>query len=352
LICKKLDLLTDALVAIDGSKFKAVNNRDKNYTLTKVKARLAQLDTSIDRYLKQIASADRHDTQVAKQTQTRLQSKIEKLKSEINKLNEIQKQLATLPEKQISLTDPDTCSMTTTGKGTGMVGYNVQTAVDAKHHLIVHHEVTNICTDRSQLSGVAKKTKEILGVDKLTAVADRGYYSGSEIKACSDDGITIYLPKPQTSGNTSKGMFSKRDFIYKPDVDEYKCPAGEQAIYRCSKQERGKVLKCYWSSESICCSIKAKCTISKYRRIDRWEHEGILDELYSQLEREPDMMKVRRSTVEHPFATLKMWMGYTHFQMRTLERVSTEMSLHVLSYNMKRVMNILGVKPLMGALQT
>jgi len=351
LICRKLNLFAESLVAIDGSKFKAVNNSNKNFTQGKVKSRLAQIETSIDRYLKQIASADRYDTRTAKDKQVRLKDKIKKLEEEIDTLNKIKSELPNIPDKQISLTDPDARSMSTSGRGKATVGYNVQSAVDTKHHIIIAHEVTNEGYDRTQLANMSKKAKEILAVDELTAVADRGYYSGTEIKDCEDANIKTYLPKPQTSGNLKKGLFTKRDFIYKPEDDEYKCPAGEQAIYRCSKQERGKVLKSYWSSECIRCSIKPQCTISKYRRIDRWEHEAILDEVESRLEREPEMMKVRRSTVEHPFGTLKMWMGYTHFQMKTLKRVSAEMSLHVLAYNLKRVMNILGTKELIEAMQ-
>ena len=351
LVCRKLNLFAESLIAIDGSKFKAVNNRNRNYTRFKIKARLDQIDTSIDRYLKQIASSDRFDTPESKDKHLRLQTKIEKLKNEINKLNEIKIQLENTPDKQISLTDPDARSMATTGKGTGIVGYNVQTAVDSKHHLIVYHEVTNICTDRSQLSHIAKKTKESMDVDKLTVVADRGYYSGEEIKSCEEANVKIYLPKPQTSGNISKCLFSKRDFIYKPEEDEYECPAGERAIARHAREEQGKLIRRYWSSACIHCSMKPQCTTGKYRYISRWEHESILDELELRLDREPDMMKVRRSTVEHPFGTLKMWMGYTHFQMKTLKRVSAEMSLHILAYNMKRVMNILGTKDLIEAMQ-
>ncbi|NNE64300.1 MAG: IS1182 family transposase [Gammaproteobacteria bacterium] len=351
LICRKLDLFAESLIAIDGSKFKAVNNRNRNFTEAKIKLRLKQIDESIARYLGQIASADRVELSTAKAKTERLEKKIIQLKKEVEQLNKIQTQLKDIPDKQISLTDPDARSMATSGRGTGMVAYNVQAAVDSKHHLIVAHEVTNRGHDRAQLFNMADQAKTALETEALTVVADRGYYSGEEIKACDDAGITTYLAKPQTSGNQSKGYFGKRDFIYYPEDDEYECPAGERAIYRFSREEKDKVIKRYWSSECIRCKMKSQCTTSKYRRISRWEHEAILDRLEDRMEREPDMMKVRRCTVEHPFGTVKHWMGSTHFQMKTINRVSAEMSLHVLGYNLKRVINILGTRQLMEAMQ-
>ena len=351
LICRKLNLFADSLVAIDGSKFKAVNNRNRNFTEAKIKLRLKQIDESIARYLGQIATADRLELATSKNKVERLEKKINKLKKEVDQLNKIQTQLKEVPDKQVSFTDPDARSMATSGRGTGMVAYNVQIAVDSQHHLILAHEVTNQGHDRAQLANMATQAKSILGVDDLTVVADRGYYSGEEIKACDDEGITTYLAKPQTSGNQAKGYFGKRDFIYHAEEDEYECPAGERAIYRMSGEEKGKIILRYWSSECIRCEMKSQCTTSKYRRISRWEHEAILDELEDRMEREPDMMKVRRSTVEHPFGTIKFWMGSTHFQMKTIKRVSAEMSLHVLAYNLKRVINIMGSKQLMEAMK-
>lgn len=349
MVCRKLDLFSDAFVAIDGSKFKAVNNRDRNYTQAKLKRRLEDIDASITRYLGQIASADRQDDLVAKEKTERLGNKIVKLKKEIERLNEIEVQLLTTDDKQLSLTDPDARSMKT--RGTGIVGYNVQTAVDVKHHLIVAHEVTNVGNDRTQLKNMATQAKEAIDTDELTVVADRGYFNGEEIKACEDVGIKTYLPKCQTSGNQAKGLFGKRDFIYKADIDEYACPAGEHVIYRFSTQEKGKTIRRYWSSACINCLMKPQCTTSKYRRVSRWEHVAVLDDLNARIEREPERMKARRETVEHPYGTIKHWMGYTHFQMKTLERVSAEMSLHVLAYNLKRVMNIMGIGALIEAIQ-
>ena len=351
MLCRKLELFTDAFVAIDGSKFKAVNNRDRNFTKAKLKRRLQQIDESIERYLGQIASADRQETAQAKDKTERLENKIATLKQEMARLKMLEVRLLEAPDQQISLTDPDARSMATSGRGTGMVGYNVQAAVDTKHHLIVAHEVTNVGHDRNQLSHMAKTARQAIGTEALEVVADRGYFKGEEIQACDEVNITTYLPKPQTSGNMAKGLFGKRDFIYKHEDDEYECPAGERAIYRSSRQESGKLIRRYWSSACVSCTIKSQCTTGKERRISRWEHEAVIEAAERRLDEKPERMRIRRSTVEHPFGTLKAWMGYSHFLTRTLPRVSTEMSLHVLAYNLKRLIAIKGVKPLIAAMQ-
>jgi len=351
LICRKLNLFTELLIAIDGSKFKAVNNRNRNFTQGKVRLRLKQIDESIARYLGQIATEDRLELATSKNKVDRLETKIGKLRKEIDQLNKIQTQLKEVPDKQISLTDPDARAMATSGRGTGMVAYNVQTAVDSKHHLILAHEVTNQGHDRAQLANMAKQAKAILAVDELTVVADRGYYSGKEIKVCDEAGITTYLAKPQTSNSQAKGCFGKRDFIYHSEDDEYECPAGERAIFRTRREEDGKIIMRYWSSSCVRCSIKSQCTTGKERRISRWEHEAIVDRLDARMECNPDMMKARRCTVEHPYGTIKSWMGSTHFQMKTIKRVSAEMSLHVLAYNLKRVINIMGTHQLIEAMR-
>jgi transposase len=349
MICRKLDLFSEAFVAIDGSKFKAVNNRDRNFTRAKLKRRLEDIDKSIDRYLAQIESADRQEAAQAKNKTEQLENKIGQLKKEIERLNAIEVQLEAAPDKQLSQTDPDSRSMKS--RGAGIVGYNVQTAVDTKHHLIIAHEVSNVGNDRAQLMNMATQAKEAIASDKLSVVADRGYYSCHEIKACDDAGITIYLPKSQTSHSQAKGLFGIRDFIYKADTDEYECPAGQRAIYRFTTTEKGKTIRRYWSSACTNCAMKPRCTTGKNRRISRWEHEAVLDAVEARINQEPERMATRRNTVEHPFGTLKLWMGYTHFQTRTLERVSAEMSLHVLAYNLKRMMNIFGVNGLIKVIQ-
>jgi transposase len=350
LLCRRLELFAEAIVAIDGSKFKAVNNRDKNFTDRKLKARMEQLEESIARYLAELDRADREPTAVSEGQVSRLKDKITEMKAQIERLNEIGRQMQEAPDGQISLTDPDARSMATSGRGTGIVGYNVQTAVDAKHHLIVAHEVTNVGHDRTQLASMAKQARGATGQEHLTVVADRGYFDGEEILECDKAGISALMPKPLTSNSKAEGRFDKRDFVYLPENDEYRCPAGQRAIRRFTSIERGMKLHRYWSSACPRCPLKAQCTPSEYRRITRWEHEQALDVMQQRLERTPEASKLLRQTAEHPFATFKAWMGSTHFLTRTLPRVSTEMSLHVLAYNMKRVMQIFGVQSLLRAM--
>ena len=350
-LCRRLGLFADACVAIDGSKFKAVNSRDKNFTRAKMKRRMEQIEESVDRYLQHLDSADRQEPSLARTTKTdRLADKIATLKEEMQRLEELEIRMLGIPDRQISLTDPDARSMATSGRGSGIVGYNVQAAVDTKHHLIVAHEVTNVGIDRAQLSAMAKQTKAALETDKLDVVADRGYFSSLEILACDEDGITVTLPKPLTSGAAAKGRFGKQDFVYLAEDDVYRCPAGERLVYHYTNQERGLTLRRYWTTACRSCAIKHQCTTGKERRITRWEHEHILEDVQQRLDEHPEMMRTRRETVEHPFGTIKYWMGYTHFQMKTLKRVATEMALHVLAYNLKRVINIMGIRPLIAAM--
>lgn len=346
-LCRQLDLFSQAIVAIDGSKFKAVNNRDKSFTSAKMAHRLQQIEDSINRYLAALEAADFEEPALAQSKTIRLNEKIAALKEKMQRLKELEEQMNAAPDKQISLTDPDARSMATSGRGTGMVGYNVQTAVDTKHHLIVAHEVTNVGNDRGQLSTMAKQAREAMGTKELTAMADRGYFKGEEILACQQVDITALVPKSFTSNNKAHGLFDKGAFIYLADKDEYRCPAGQQLIKRYTSIEAGKTLDTYWSSACRGCELKAKCTSGEQRRVRRWEHEAVLDAMQKRLENAPDTMKIRKQTVEHPFGTLKAWMGATHFQTKTLERVSTEMSLHVLAYNLKRMMKIIGIESLM-----
>lgn len=350
-LCRKLDLLVAASVAIDGSKFKAVNARDKNFTEAKMKRRLERIDESIARYLSQLETADRHGDAVPEAKVTRLKGKIEKLKEEIVRLNAINAEMMKSEDKQISLTDPDARSMATSGKDTGIVGYNVQIAVETQHHLIVAHEVTNVGTDRHQLANMARQARDEMAVATLEVVADRGYYDGEEIRACEEADITVTLPKPLTSGAKAAGRFGKQDFVYVAADDVYRCPAGERLTYHSTNVEDGKTLRRYWTSTCKTCTLKARCTTGPERRISRWEHEAVLEKVQDRLDHDPNAMGVRRQTAEHPFGTMKCWMGATHFLTKKLPKVATEMALNVLAYNMKRVMMIVGVGGLLEAMQ-
>jgi transposase len=347
-LCRQLNLFTAAIVAIDGSKFKAVNNRDKNFTPAKMQRRMAQLEESIARYLADMDTADRAEPKVAELKKGRLQDKIAALKEQMQRLKMLEAQMLASPDQQLSLTDPDARSMKS--RDGGIVGYNVQTAVDAEHHLIVAHEVVTAGIDREQLTPMAEQAREATGIEALTVVADRGYFKGEQILECEQAGIAPLVPKSMTSNSRADGRFDKQDFIYIASDDEYRCPAGQRAIKRFTTIEHGMTLSKYWSSTCPRCPLKAQCTTSDYRRITRWEHEAVLEAMQLRLDRKPEMMHVRRQTVEHPFGTIKSWMGWTHFLTKTLARVRTEMSLHVLAYNLKRVMRILGLAETMAAM--
>jgi transposase len=350
-LCRDMDLLTTTSVAIDGSKFKAVNNRDKNFTRAKVERRRAQLEESIARYLSQLDTADRQEPSEALATKvTRLREKLAKVKEAMGKLAVYEHQMLASPDQQISFTDPDSRSMATSGRGSGVVGYNVQVAVDTEHHLIVTHEVTNSGSDRAQLANMAKQAKSVLQTETLEAVADRGYFSSPEILACHEAGIIVTLPKPLTSGAKSEGRFGKQDFAYLSEEDVYRCPAGERLSYRYTNEEAGKMLRRYWTTACLDCSLKSRCTTGRERRITRWEHEHLLDAVQQRLDANPQAMRQRRETVEHPFGTIKARMGATHFLTKTLPKVAAEMALAVLAYNLTRVMNIVGTKRLLAAI--
>ena len=350
-LCRQFDLFARAVVAIDGSKFKAVNNRDRNFTVTKVAKRIEQAEASMARYLAALDRADRQDGDVAEAKTARLKEKVEGLRRQMQSLKQMGRQVEAAPDKQVSLTDPDARSMATSGKGTGIVGYNVQVAVDAEHHLIVAHEVTNVGSDRAQLASMGRRAREATGCEEITVLADRGYYTGEEVLACEGSGVLPCVPKTLTSGNAKRGLFTGQDFIYDAKNDRYTCPAGQYLTKGKVRSDRRDNID-HYRNLTACptCALKPRCTLDKVKRVKRWEHEGVLDKMQARLDRMPDAMTIRRQTVEHPFATLKAWMGSTHFLTRTLEKVKTEMSLQVLAYNMKRMINIFGVRPLIKAI--
>jgi len=352
-LCRRLKLFTSAVVAIDGSKFKAVNNRDKNYTVAKVTGRMEQIDTSIARYLRALDRADREESDVAEDKSVRLKEKIAGLRRQMQALKEMEQRVQDAPDQQVSLTDPDARSMATSGKGTATVGYNVQIAVDAEHHLVVAHEVINQGFDRHQLAPMAFKAQEAIGCEQVTVLADRGYFNGTQVLSCEGTGVAPIVPKVLTSSGTKRGLFARQDFIYDAEHDHYTCPAGTKLTKIHRRADHTEDFDRYrHRSACFTCPLRPRCTPTKRRIIKRWENEDVLDRMQDRLDRMPEAMGVRRQTVEHPFGTLKAWMGATHFLTRTLDKVRTEMSLHVLAYNMKRVIAIIGVGPLMAAIRT
>ena len=283
------------------------------------------MEASIARYLDALERADREDSDVAEAKTGRLKEKIAGLKRQMQNLKEMGKQVEAAPDKQISLTDPDARSMATSGRGTGH--------------------------DRSQLAAMGKKALEATGQEEITALADRGYYKGEEVLALEGTGVLPCVPKTQTSNNPNRGLFSGQDFIYDPQHDRYTCPAGEHLTKGAVRSDRQDNIDIYRNlTACLTCALKPQCTTDKTRRVKRWRHEGVLDKMKARLDRLPEAMTTRRQTVEHAFGTLKAWMGATHFLTKTLKNVRTEMSLQVLAYNMKRMINMFGVKPLMAAI--
>jgi transposase len=350
-LCRRIGTLKGDCVAIDGSKFKAVNNRDKNFTKGKIASRLAHLEADVDRYITEMVRIDRQEEGGGRvEKVAHLAQRYGRLKQEIEKLKAMDKALADAPDGQISLTDPDARAMATSARNSGLVGFNVQCAVDTETHIIVTHDVTNKGFDRDQLSPLALVAKDALGRDTMHALADKGYYSGLEIAACDKAGITVTMPRPETSGNRSKGMYVKADFKYDAARDVYFCPTGDELTYRYTREEDGLLVRRYWTNECQHCPVKSRCTTGTERRVTRWEYEHLVDEMRDRLRSRDDPMTLRRSTVEHPFGTIKAWMGTTHFLMRRLTNVRTEMALNVLAYNIKRMVALVGIKGLMAAI--
>jgi hypothetical protein len=316
-----------------------------------VQKRIEQIAASLKRTQSALDLANLTDTAAAQGKAAQLQEKIAVLDQRMQHLKAIETLVQATPDKQISLTDPDARSMATSGKGTGIVGYNVQTAVDAHHHLIVAHDVTNVGNDRGQLAVMAQRAQAAMDCQDLEVIADKGYFKGEEVLACQDAGMTPFVPRPSTSASKAEGRFDKHDFVYVAEENTYRCPAGERLNWRFASIEDGMTLHVYWAATCQDCRLKAQCTTGQQRRIKRWEHEAVLETMQQRLDQAADKMAVRRQTVEHPFGTIKAWMGATHFLTKTLRRVSTEMSLHVLAYNLKRVMQVLGAKPLMAAMR-
>lgn len=350
-LCRRIGVLKGDCIAIDGSKFKAVNSRDRNFTKGKIASRLAHLEADVERYIDEMVRIDRQeDGEVRTERVNRLARRYGRIRQEIARLKAMDKALADAPDSQISLTDPDARAMATSARLSGLVGYNVQSAVDTETHIIVAHEVTNQGYDRDQLHPMAMAARDALGRNDLHAIADKGYFSGAQILACDRDGITVTVPRPETSGNRIKGMYVKADFAYDPARDVYVCPAGEDLVYRYTREEGGLQVRRYWINECQRCPLQPRCTSGKERRITRWEHEHLVDAMRNRLREAPDPMTLRRSTVEHPFGTIKAWMGTTHFLTRRLKNVRTEMALNVLAYNIKRVIAQIGIRRLIEAI--
>jgi transposase len=349
--CRDLDLFGGELVAIDGSKFKAVNNKGRNFTDRRLKRAMKDIEKKIDAYLDELDENDENEPDEHKPTAEELKEKIKTLRERMKKYKGLQKQMKESGESQISLTDPDSRSMPLAGGPRTQVSYNVQVSVDEKHKLIVDHAVTNQVTDRSLLGQMAKRAKHILGVEELDVLADMGYYDGQQVKDCLDEGITPYIPKPDTSANKKLGLFTKKDFRYDPELDCYWCPAEQKLTFRFQREEKGRERRYYATPACGGCALKHACTRSKDgRRITRWVYEDVLEKMEARVQDEPEKVKLRKTIAEHPFGTIKRHMDQGYFLMKGLPNVGAEMSLTVLAYNIKRAVKILGLPRMLQAL--
>ena len=351
LLCRKLKLFGGELVAIDGSKFKAVNNRRRNFNQARLTKAIKAIEEKVDTYLHELDQADAAapDPDEPGPSAQELREKIKTLTERKTKYQALHKGLQESGAKQVSLTDPDARSMVMHHCSTE-VGYNVQTVVDEKHQLIVEHEVTNDPTDHAHLAEMAVRAKETLGVAQLEVVADMGYYDGAEVKQCAQAGVTTYIPKPITSINQKRGLFTKQDFVYEEAKDCYRCPQGEELTYRYESFEQNRLIRYYTTSKCLTCPIKHRCTTNQRgRRITRWVDEKFLEDMARRVRARPEVMRRRQQLSQPPFGTIKRAMGHGYFLMRGLNKVGAEMSLTVLSYNLKRVINLIGVKQMIEA---
>ena len=346
-LCRKLELFGGELLAIDGSKFKAVNARDKNFNAEKLKELIAHSDARLAEYLQELDGADEQESGSGTLSKAQLQEKIAALTERKEWHEELLAQLDE-KDKQISVTDPDTRRMPT-AQG-NQVGYNAQVAVDAKNKLIAADDVTNEVTDINQLANMALEAKANLDLQQTEVVADTGYYNASEVSRCVEQNIQPFIPKADTSANTARGLYGKSKFKFAGDRDVYVCPAGGELTYRFSTYELGRELRYYRARGCRECVLKSQCTRNKANRtITREANEHLMEAMAERMKREPGKFKLRKALAEHPFGTIKRSLGYTHFLLKGLEKVRTEWSLITLVYNIKRVLNLVSLEKLMQA---
>ncbi|MGH7701836.1 MAG: IS1182 family transposase, partial [Gemmatimonadales bacterium] len=348
LLCRRLDLFGGELLAIDGSKFRAVNARDQSYTPARLATLQRDIDRTIARYLRELERQDEAEAGTEGPSADALREKIAVLQQRRAGYAALAEELAASGETARSVTDPDSRPMLSGGRIE--VCYNVQTAVDAQHKLIVADDVTNAATDRDQLSPLATAAQAILEAPAPVVVADQGYYHGAEIKACLDQGITPLVPRPLTSANAARGLYTKDDFGYDPVQDAYRCPAGETLTYRTTTVESGRTIKNYRTRACGRCALRPRCTRNQDgRKLTRWVHEDLLDAMAQRLAQQPARFRQRKALAEHPFGTMKRGMDQGDFLLKGLAKVRGEFSLTTLAYNLKRVINLLGVPRLLDA---
>jgi transposase len=346
-LCKQMGLFGGELIGIDGTKIKAVNSKQRNFTVEKLAKLISGIDEKIDEYVRGLDETDEHEGEATELSKEELKRRIEELSKRKEKYKQIDQQMTKSGENQLSQTDPDSRLMKV--KDGKDVCYNVQIAVDNKHKLIVEQEVTNVCDDHNELAKMACGAKEVLGVQQVEVVADKGYYGSSEVKKCEEAGITVYMARRKAG--RQGGVYSKDEFTYKSDEDVYVCPAGEKLAYRGKGIEKGRGIKYYVASTCSDCALKKQCTTSAFRRIKRLEDEEVLERMAVRVRGHPEKLRLRSGLVEHPFGTMKRWMNQGYFLMRTKKKVAAEFSLTALAYNIKRVINQVGVLKMIEAIE-
>jgi transposase len=347
--CLAAGLYGQEMVAVDGSKFKAVNSKERNFTRKRLSQLMARERAKISEYLEAVAAADETESEEPALSAAQLQEKIAGLERYLAEHEALERELEASGESQVSLTDPD-AKLMKTAQGSE-VSYNVQTVVDSKHKLIVAYEVTNERNDLGQLAVMAQQAKEALQVAELTVLADGGYYEGNALKECEQAGVTTYVPQPVSREAQRRGIFEQKQFRYDQQRDLYVCPQGEELRFRSKKNERGKEFKVYKTKACAGCPLRAQCTTSKYgRKLVRWGDQEVIDRLQARNRGRPELLKLRKTLAEHPFGTIKWGMNQGFFLLKGIRKVTTEFGLTVLSYNLKRVLNIMGVEQMISSL--
>lgn len=349
LLCRKLELFGGELLAIDGSKFRALNSRENNFNAKKLEQRLAQIDAQIGAYVQQLAANDAQEAGApAPPNREQLQARIAQLRERKEDYQGLQGELESSAEKQLSTTDADARLMHT--RSGAQLSYNAQVAVDAKHKLIAAEDVTNEATDVGQLANVALEAKAALDLKTSEVVADKGYYNAAEVSRCVDRGITPFIARADTSANTAQGLFGKSKFHYDEQKDVYVCPAGQPLTYRFETYELGRAIRYYRARGCKDCALRKQCTRNKSNRtLTREENEHLMEAMAARVKAQPQKMKLRKQLCEHPFGTIKRALGYDHFLLKGLEKVRAEWSLITLIYNLKRVLNLVSFEKLMAA---
>ena len=350
LLCKQLDLFGRELLAVDGTRIKAVNNKDRNFTRASLAEFIRLADKKLDDYLQRLDHSDATEQSAGGARVANLAEKIAAVRGRRERCQEMLAELDRTGESQISLTDPDSRAMAAHTRVA--VGYNVQIAVDTKHKLIVEQQVTNQVLDMGLLTETAEPAKEILGVETIDVVADKGYFKIEDIEACEKAGMAPYVPRPQRGPSVREGLFRKDEFKYDPETDSFTCPAGQRLTPYSSSALR-QLKKINYANRKACrdCPLRARCTDNQFRTVSRLENEAVLDRMQERLAKRPEVLNQRRETVEHPFGSIKQWMNQGAFLMRGLEKVRAEFSLTALAYNIRRVLNLVAFGKLMAAVK-